>query len=121
MATILIVDDSTAHLYSLSKLVEVNGHQVITAQSGQEGVDKALKNPPDVILMDIVMPGMSGFQATRALSKQTDTSNIPIIFVTTKNQETDRIWGMRQGATAYITKPVDEKALMGAINSAIAA
>lgn len=121
MATVLIVDDSTAHLYSLSKLVEVNGHEVITAQSGQEGVDKAVKNQPDIILMDIVMPGMSGFQATRALSKSNNTSNIPVIFVTTKNQETDKIWGMRQGATAYITKPVDEKALLTAINSALAA
>ncbi len=119
MAKILIVDDSEAYLHSLAKLVEAEGHEVITANSGEQGVEEAKAAVPDVILMDIVMPGMSGFQATRKIAKEDATKDIPIIFVTTKDQETDRIWGMRQGATAYITKPVDKKELVSAINKAI--
>lgn len=121
MAKVLIVDDSEAYLHSLAKLVESQGHEVITASSGEKGVEEAQASKPDVILMDIVMPGMSGFQATRKLSKDGATKDIPIIFVTTKDQETDRIWGMRQGAIAYITKPVDRKELVEAINKALAA
>lgn len=121
MSKVLIVDDSEAHLYSLSKIVEGGGHEVITASSGEEGVSQAKAEHPDVILMDIVMPGMNGFQATRRISRDDATKGIPVIFVTTKNQETDRIWGMRQGASAYLTKPVDKKALLGAISSALQA
>ena len=119
MAKVLIVDDSKTHLYSLQKIVEGGGHEVVTASSGEEGVEQAKEHVPDVILMDIVMPGLNGFQATRRIGKDESTANIPIIFVTTKDQETDRIWGMRQGAAAYITKPVDKKALLKAINSAL--
>lgn len=121
MAKILIVDDSETHLYTLSKIVEEQGHEVITAGSGEEGVNAALENKPDLILMDVVMPGLNGFQATRKISKNKDTSEIPIIFVTTKNQETDRIWGLRQGASAYLTKPVDKKLLIQAVNDALGA
>lgn len=121
MAKILIVDDSETHLYTLSKIVEEQGHEVITASSGEEGVDSATANKPDLILMDVVMPGLNGFQATRKISKNKDTANIPIIFVTTKNQETDRIWGLRQGASAYLTKPVDKKQLIEAVNEALGA
>lgn len=119
MSKVLIVDDSETHLYTLSKIVEGGGHDVITASSGEEGVSQARLEHPDVILMDIVMPGMNGFQATRRISSDDETKGIPVIFVTTKNQETDRIWGMRQGASAYITKPVDKKVLLGAIESAV--
>lgn len=119
MAKILIVDDSETHLYTLSKIVEEQGHEVITAGSGEEGVEAATANKPDLILMDVVMPGLNGFQATRKISKNKDTSEIPIIFVTTKNQETDRIWGLRQGASAYLTKPVDKKLLIQAVNDAL--
>lgn len=119
MAKILIVDDSEAYLHTLKKVVEGEGHEVITASSGEEGVEEARAVRPDVILMDIVMPGMSGFQATRKIGKDEATRDIPIIFVTTKDQETDRIWGMRQGAIAYITKPVDKNALIDAINKAL--
>ncbi|QKK02479.1 MAG: response regulator [Pseudomonadota bacterium] len=119
MAKILIVDDSETHLYAIKKIVEGGGHEAVTASSGEEGVEQARAHLPDVILMDIVMPGVNGFQATRKISKDEKTANIPIIFVTTKDQETDRIWGMRQGAAAYITKPVDKKVLLNAINEAL--
>lgn len=119
MAKILIVDDSQTQLYSLKKIVESDGHDVITAENGEDGLNLANSEMPQLILMDIVMPGMSGFQVTRKLNQDSNTKDIPIIFVTTKNQETDKIWGMRQGASAYITKPVDPKALISAIHEAI--
>ncbi|MFU8877239.1 MAG: response regulator [Wenzhouxiangellaceae bacterium] len=121
MARVLIVDDSETHLYSISKLVEDQGHEAITASGGEEGVQAAIDHKPDLILMDIVMPDVNGFQATRKIQKNEATANIPIIFVTTKDQETDRIWGMRQGAKAYITKPVDKKVLIKAMNDALGA
>lgn len=121
MAKILIVDDSETQLFSLTKIVEGAGHEVVTAVNGEEGVAKAIAEVPDLILMDVVMPGLNGFQATRKISKEKTTANIPVIFVTTKDQETDRIWGMRQGASAYITKPVDKKALLDAMNNALGA
>lgn len=120
MAKILIVDDSETHLYTIKKIVEGAGHEVITASNGEEGVEQANAHIPDLILMDIVMPGLNGFQATRRINKGEATANIPIIFVTTKDQETDRIWGMRQGASAYITKPVDKRELLKAIKGALA-
>ncbi|HMB39452.1 MAG TPA: response regulator [Wenzhouxiangellaceae bacterium] len=119
MAKVLIVDDSETHLYSLSKIVEGEGHEAIKASGGEEGVQAAIDHLPDLILMDVVMPDLNGFQATRKISKNAETANIPVIFVTTKNQETDRIWGMRQGASAYLTKPIDKKTLVAAINHAL--
>ncbi|WP_370980737.1 twitching motility response regulator PilH [Agaribacterium sp. ZY112] len=115
MAKILIVDDSPTETYKLSGVLERNGHSVITAVNGEEGVATAKQELPDLVLMDIVMPGLNGFQATRQLSKAAETANIPVIIVTTKDQETDRVWGMRQGAKAYLTKPIDEKELMSTI------
>jgi len=115
MAKVLIVDDSPSYLHTLAQIVTGEGHEVITAENGEMGVEKAKAELPDLILMDIVMPGMSGFQATRAISKDPSTDSIPVIFVTTKNQETDRIWGMRQGAAGYVTKPVDKKELVSVI------
>ncbi len=119
MAKVLIVDDSETQLYSLQQIVEGAGHQAVTAINGEEGVEKAIKEVPDLILMDVVMPGLNGFQATRKISKEKTTADIPVIFVTTKDQETDRIWGMRQGASAYITKPIDKSVLLDAINKAL--
>lgn len=112
MAKVLIVDDSPTETYKLTGMLEKNGHVVITAGNGEEGVATAKAELPDLVLMDIVMPGLNGFQATRQLSKAPETSHIPVIIVTTKDQETDRVWGMRQGAKAYLTKPIDEKELM---------
>ncbi len=115
MATVLIVDDSEVQLYALRKVLEKEGHNVFSADNGQEGIDLAVKEKPDLILMDVVMPEMSGFQATRKLHRKAETKDIPIVFVTTKDQESDRVWGMRQGAAAYITKPVDRKLLLSTI------
>jgi len=119
MAKILIVDDSPAQIFNLKKLVEDSGHETVSAENGDQALQIARHEQPDVILMDIIMPGMSGFQATRKLSKDKATQNIPVIFVTKKDDETDRIWGMRQGATAFITKPVNPRELLAAISNAI--
>jgi twitching motility two-component system response regulator PilH len=115
MAKILIVDDSPSQLYSLQKIVEKLGHEAISAEDGAEGVETAKRELPDLILMDVVMPNLNGFQATRQLSKEESTSHIPVILVSTKNQETDRVWGMRQGAKGYVTKPINEKILISTI------
>lgn len=115
MATVLIVDDSPSQLYSLQKVVEKLGHETITADDGKQGVEMAQQAQPDLILMDVVMPNLNGFQATRSISRGDTTKHIPVILVTTKNQETDRVWGLRQGAKGYVTKPVQETELVDAI------
>lgn len=120
MAKVLIVDDSETHLYLLSEMVGGVGHTVITATSGEESCEKARTEQPDLILMDVVMPGMNGFQATRRISREKSTTDIPVIFVSTRDQESDRVWGLRQGAAAYLTKPVDRKELLAAIDLALA-
>ncbi|WP_440223525.1 response regulator [Dokdonella sp. MW10] len=116
MARVLIVDDSPSQLIGLKRITEKLGHEVITAEDGAAGVESAKRELPDLILMDVVMPNLNGFQATRTLAKDPKTSHIPIILVTTKDQETDRVWGMRQGAKTYVTKPVNEGELTKAIN-----
>ena len=115
MAKVLVVDDSQTEVFKLKEMLEKNGHSVLTAESGEDGVRVATNEQPDVVLMDIVMPGLNGFQATRQLTKASGTAHIPVIMVTMKNQETDRVWGSRQGARAYLTKPVVEKDLVQAI------
>ena len=119
MAKILIVDDSPTELHVLSQMVEAQGHKALTAVDGEQGISIAREEIPDLILMDVVMPGMNGFQATRKLSRDLMTKDIPIIIVTTKDQETDREWGMRQGARAYMIKPVAAKALMETLQSVL--
>ncbi len=121
MARILIVDDSPSQLVGLKRIVEKLGHQVVTAEDGSAGVEAAKREVPDLILMDVVMPNLNGFQATRTISKDAKTSHIPIVLVTTKDQETDRVWGMRQGAKAYVTKPVNEGELVDTINKLLPA
>lgn len=112
MARVLIIDDSPTETYKLTNMLEKNGHVVLTAPNGEEGVALAKVELPDLVLMDIVMPGLNGFQATRQLSKAPETTHIPVIIVTTKDQQTDRVWGMRQGAKAYLSKPIDPDVLM---------
>ena len=119
MARVLVVDDSQTEIFKLKEMLEKNGHSVLTAESGEDGVKVATDELPDVVLMDIVMPGLNGFQATRQLSKGGQTSHIPVIIVTTKDQETDRVWGLRQGAKAYLTKPIAEKQLLETISSVV--
>lgn len=116
MARILIVDDSPSQLFGMQKIMEKLGHEVISATNGEEGVRTAKEQIPDLILMDIVMPELNGFQATRKISRDERTSHIPIIMVTTKNLQTDKVWGMRQGAKDYLIKPVSEKALVSVVN-----
>jgi twitching motility two-component system response regulator PilH len=119
MATVLIIDDSPTELHVFKTQLEKAGFTALTAESGEEGLEKARAEKPDAIIMDVVMPGMSGFQATRQLSKDPGTENIPVIIITTKDQETDRIWGMRQGAIAYLVKPVKEEDLVSKVREAL--
>ena len=111
MARVLIVDDSPSQLMGMKRIIEKLGHEIVTAEDGALGVEAAKRERPDLILMDVVMPNLNGFQATRSIAKNPDTSHIPIVLVTTKDQDTDRVWGMRQGAKAYITKPFSESEL----------
>jgi len=112
MAKVLIVDDSPTELHILTKVLEKGGYSVCTAQNGEEGVEKSKSENPDLILMDVVMPGLNGFQATRKITRDPATKNIPVIMVTTKDQDTDREWGMRQGARDYLVKPVNADELL---------
>ena len=111
MARILIVDDSPSQLLGIQRIVEKLGHESLTAEDGASGVEVAKRELPDMVLMDVVMPNLNGFQATRQLSRDTSTRHIPVILVTTKDQDTDRMWGLRQGAKAYLTKPFSEDEL----------
>ncbi|GHD66671.1 response regulator [Luteimonas padinae] len=120
MARILIVDDSPSQLMGIRRIVESLGHEALTAEDGAAGVEAARRELPDLILMDVVMPNLNGFQATRSITRDPATKHIPVILVTTKDQETDKVWGMRQGARAYITKPFSDTELSETISTAIA-
>lgn len=121
MARILVVDDSPTEMFRFREILQRNGHQVIEATNGADGVAAARAEKPDLVLMDVVMPGMNGFQATRQITRGAETSKIPVVIVSTKDQETDRVWGRRQGASDYLTKPIDEQALMKVITQLLAA
>ena len=119
MTHILIVDDSPTEVHVFKSILERNQFQVSVATNGEEGIEKAIELKPDCILMDVVMPGKNGFQATRDLGRNPTTSSIPVIIITTKDQETDKIWGMRQGASDYIVKPANEADLLARINKVL--
>ena len=121
MACVLIIDDSPTETYAYEVMLKKKGFEVITAENGADGVAMAKRQQPDVILMDVVMPGLNGFQATRQLTRGQDTSHIPVIMISTKNQETDRVWGQRQGASSYLVKPVAQSALLSAIDEVLKA
>ena len=112
---VLVVDDSPTERHVLVELLTKNGYQVITAESGEEGIEKARSELPDLVLMDVVMPGLNGYQATRTLTRDETTKHIPIIVCTSKGQETDKIWGLRQGALDYLVKPVNGEELLSKI------
>jgi len=112
---ILIVDDSPTERYYLTAILERNGFTVTTAENGDDAMAKIKADRPELILMDVVMPGANGFQVTRAIAKDPELADVPIIICSTKNQETDRIWGLRQGARDYLVKPVDEAQLLARI------
>ncbi len=114
---VLIVDDSQTELYFLSELLTRHGITVSTAQNAEDTMKQLALEIPDLILMDVVMPGQNGFQLTRAITKTPQYANIPVIMCTSKNQETDRVWAMRQGARDYVTKPVDSALLLAKIKA----
>jgi twitching motility two-component system response regulator PilH len=120
MALILIVDDSPTEVHVMQKALERHGYKTAAAADGAEGVRLAREMAPDLIFMDIVMPGMNGYQATRTLAQDPKTSSIPIIMVTSKGQETDRIWGLRQGAIDYMVKPVSPDQLVAKAQATLA-
>ena len=112
---VLVVDDSATDREALGGMLERHGYRVLHARDGEQGVALARSEIPDLILMDIVMPAMNGFQATRTLARDPLTRHIPIVVCSSKREETDRVWGMRQGARGYLTKPVDERQLLDVI------
>jgi len=120
MAKILIVDDSPTELHVLAKILQQGGHEALTAADGEAGIAVAKAQGPDAILMDVVMPGINGFQATRKLSRDPKTQHIPVVMVTTKDQDTDREWGLRQGAKGYLVKPVDGRELLQKLTELLA-
>lgn len=117
--TILVVDDSPTEIHILKGIIEKGGYSVISAGDGESGIEEAKSSRPDLILMDVVMPGLNGFQATRQLNRAPETADIPVILVTTKDQETDRAWGLRQGAKEYVVKPVTPEELLKKIKSVL--
>jgi twitching motility two-component system response regulator PilH len=118
-SVVLIVDDSPTEMFALTGILKRHGFEVLSAQNADEGLNLARTQRPDLVLMDVVMPGLNGFQATRQLARDPDTSAIPVVMVSTKSQETDRVWAMRQGARGYLTKPIDERLLLQTIRQVL--
>ena len=114
---ILIVDDSPTERHVLNDMLTKAGYEVVASDNGEDAIHKSKQLKPDLILMDVVMPGLNGFQATRAITREEKTKHIPVIICTTKDQETDKIWGLRQGAKDYVTKPVNEGELIEKIKA----
>ena len=119
MAKILIVDDSPTHTATTRKILETAGYDVVTADNGSAGIEVAKAEKPDLILMDVVMPELNGFQATRKLTQDPLTKAIPVILLTTKDQNTDKVWGERQGAKSYLVKPPKQDTLVAEIEKYI--
>ncbi|MFP5306468.1 MAG: PleD family two-component system response regulator [Gammaproteobacteria bacterium] len=119
MARVLIVDDSPTDVQNMRNLLQKAGHVVSEASSAEEALNRVRTEKPDVVIMDVVMPGVNGFQATRTLSKDPTTAHIPVIVVSSKSQETDRVWALRQGAREYLVKPIKETDLLAKINTVL--
>lgn len=118
---ILVIDDSMTDFMYVRNILQKGGYEVSHALSGEEGIELAKTSQPDCILMDVVMPKMNGFQATRALSRDVKTSDIPVIVLSSKSQKTDFVWAQRQGAKDYLVKPADPKSLLGKLKAILAA
>ena len=114
---IMVVDDSPTERAYIENLLKKKGYEVLLVDSGEKAIERSKADQPDLILMDVVMPGLNGFQATRAITREEKTKHIPVIICTTKDQETDKIWGLRQGAKDYITKPLSESDLLEKIKA----
>ena len=112
---ILIVDDSATERHIMGEILREKGYEITFAVNGEAGVAEAKNLKPDLIIMDVVMPGMNGFQATRAITKDPETQHIPVLICTTKDQETDKVWGLRQGAKDYVVKPINAAELLSKI------
>ena len=121
MARVMIVDDSPTDALNLKNILQKAGHTVMEATSGSDAIPRIRSERPDCVVMDVVMPGINGFQATRTLSRDPATSTIPIIVCSSKSQETDRVWALRQGAREYLVKPVKEGDLLAKIRSVLGA
>jgi chemotaxis family two-component system response regulator PixH len=117
MNKVLVVEDAPSEMELLSHYLQQNGYLVISAMSAKEALSKAIELKPDVVVTDVIMPGMSGFTLCRSLRRHPETENVPIIICTSKNQEIDRFWGLRQGANVYMTKPFTQDDLIRAIRS----
>jgi len=116
MLQILVIDDSPTEMHIITNMLKKHGHQFITAEDGNEGIRAAKNEKPDLILMDVVMPNLNGFKATRALSKDPETKDIPVIILSNKSMPTDKLWGEKQGAKDYLFKPIEESLLINTIN-----
>ncbi len=116
---VLVVDDSPTELRLVTSALNGKGYNIITASDGAEAMQKAMKEHPDLIVLDVVMPGKDGFQVCRELKKSPDTKDIKIVMLTSKNQVTDRFWGMKQGADVYLTKPFKEEELADSVSRLI--
>jgi twitching motility two-component system response regulator PilH len=114
---ILLIDDSKTELHVLSELLGRRGYEVRTAENGDEAIRRLAEDKPDLILMDVVMPGQNGFQLTRSITRDPRFADVPVIMCTSKSQETDRLWGMRQGARDYVVKPVNADELLAKIRA----
>lgn len=121
MSRVLIVDDSLTDVHAIKTILEGGGYEVEVADSAAEGLEMAQEHKPDLVLMDLVFEGMNGFQCTRKLARGSETSHIPVIIVSRKDQESDKIWGRRQGAVAYLVKPVDPGDLLSTVGSVLRA
>jgi len=120
MAKIMVVDDSPSQIANFRRILETRGHEIVTAGTGTEAVQMSRSAQPDLILMDVVMPELNGFQACRIITRHPETASIPIILVTSKDQDTDRVWGQRQGAKGYLVKPPDKDELLAMIDELLA-
>jgi twitching motility two-component system response regulator PilH len=114
---IMVVDDSPTERAFMEGVLKKRGYEVLLVDSGEAAIERSKRDKPDLILMDVVMPGLNGFQATRAITREEATKHIPVIICTTKDQETDKIWGLRQGAKDYVTKPLNESELLEKIKA----
>lgn len=119
MAQILIVDDSKPQAKAIAQILERNGHATEIVDNGRDGIELAKSSLPNLVIMDVVMPELNGFQATREITRNPSTEHIPVVLVSGKSQETDRLWGTRQGAKGYLVKPIDEQVLLNTIDELV--
>jgi chemotaxis family two-component system response regulator PixH len=118
-ATVLLVEDTPSELELMTHYLREEGYSVLNAITAPEALNKAVAQVPDVIVTDVVMPGMSGFELCRSLKRNPSTAKVPVIICSSKNQEIDRLWGMKQGADAYLTKPFTRETLVKVIRSVL--